>query len=483
MIKKCQSLFPALISSFTFQKENHYKKYIKNLQFPFPEIIPPTFPNYSINIKNFNVIGDGKTLCTEAFSKAIENLYSHGGGKLIIPSGIWLTGPIELKSNINLHLEIGAIIQFSGEEKHYPIIETSFEGLNTKRCQSPLSAKNSINIAITGNGVIDGNGQFWRPIKKEKIINLQWEEIIKRNNGIVINGNYWVPNEGYIKAEKKANMNVVNCNNENELNEYKRFLRPVMVNFVNCKNIFLEGVIFQNSPAWNIHLLICENIIIENIYSKNPSYAQNGDGLDVESCKNILIINCKFEAGDDGICIKSGKDEDGRKRDIKCENVVIDGCSVFNSFAGFVIGSEMSGGVKNIAVKNCQFIGSDMGIRFKSKRGRGGIVENIFIDGISMINIKTNAIIFDMFYRGNKNEEINTTDNSNLVNETTPIFRKINIENIICSCNGNAMEFNGLPEMPIHSIILKNIYIIAGGNPRFNNIKNLKKENVNIIIN
>jgi polygalacturonase len=297
MIKNFQSLIQSQISSFTIKKENPYKTYMKNLKFSFPEIKPPEIPNYTINIKDFNAIGDGKTLCTKSFSKAIENLYSNGGGRLIIPSGIYLTGPIELKSNINLHLEIGSIIKFSEEEKYYPIIETSFEGLNTKRCQSLLSAKNSINISITGNGLIDGNGQFWRSIKKEKVTYLQWEDIIKKNNGIIINNNYWVPNEGYIKAEKKSNMNVINVKNDNELNEYKRFLRPVMINFINCKNIFLEGIIFQNSPIWNIHLLICEDVIIDNIYSKNPSYAQNGEGIDIESCKNVLIINCKFEAG------------------------------------------------------------------------------------------------------------------------------------------------------------------------------------------
>ena len=478
MIKNFQSLIQSQISSFTIKKENPYKKYIKNLKFSFPEIKSPEIPNYTINIKDFNAIGDGKTLCTKSFSKAIENLYSNGGGKLIIPWGIYLTGPIELKSNINLHLEIGSIIKFSEEEKYYPIIETSFEGLNTKRCQSLLSAKNSINISITGNGLIDGNGQFWRSIKKEKVTYLQWEDIIKKNNGIIINNNYWVPNEGYIKAEKKSNMNVINVKNDNELNEYKRFLRPVMINFINCKNIFLEGIIFQNSPIWNIHLLICEDVIIDNIYSKNPSYAQNGDGIDIESCKNVLIINCKFEAGNDGICIKSGKDEDGRKRNKISENIIINNCTVFNSYVGFVIDSEMSGGVKNIKVNNCKFIGSDMGLRFKSKRGRGGIVENIFINGIYMIDIKTNAIIFDMFYRDN-----NIKNNFIIFNENIPIFRNFYFENIVCNCNGNAIVFNGLPEMPIQSINLKNIQIIASGNPIFNNVKNLIQENVNIILN
>ena len=284
-------------------------------------------------------------------------------------------------------------------------------------------------------------------------------------------------------------MNVVIAETEEEWNEYKRFLRPVMVNFVNCKNILLQGVIFQNSPAWNLHPLMCENKIIENALVRNPSYAQNGDALDLDSCKNALIINSKFDAGDDGICIKSGKDENGRKRNRPCENVVVDGCTVFAGHGGFVVGSEMSGGVKNIKVQNCQFLGTDVGLRFKSTRGRGGVVENIFIDGISMMNIKGDAITFNMFY-GGKNvievyEDGDIIDNLTKMkaDETTPVFRNINIENVICNGAGRAMEFNGLPEMPIDGIYLKNVNIIASSGAEFNNAKNIVKDNLNITIN
>ena len=279
-------------------------------------------------------------------------------------------------------------------------------------------------------------------------------------------------------------MNVPNAQTDEERNAIKRFLRPVMISLVNCKNVLLQGVIFQNSPAWNIHPLMCENIILDNILARNPAYAQNGDALDLESCKNALIVNSKFDAGDDGICIKSGKDKDGRRRGRPCENVVVDGCTVFAGHGGFVVGSEMSGGVRNILVENCQFLGTDVGLRFKSTRGRGGIVENININNISMTDIKTDAITFNMYYGGKSVAEMladgDNPDNQTKmpVNEETPIFRNINIKNIVCNDAGRAMEFNGLPEMPIDGITLENVMIQAKKDAVFSNYKNLTKKNV-----
>ena len=202
-------LFTLILNSFT-KTENPYAKYTENLPFKMPEISAPEIPSLTLNILDFGAIGDGKTLCTEAFAAAIEALSKEGGGKLIIPPGVWFTGPIILKSNINLHLEVGAVIQFSGDENLYSIVETSFEGLDTYRCQSPLSAINATNIAITGNGVIDGNGQFWRPVKKAKVTESQWKEIINRPGGYLSRDDYWVPNEGYAKAEAKANRLIIN---------------------------------------------------------------------------------------------------------------------------------------------------------------------------------------------------------------------------------------------------------------------------------
>ena len=480
----------ALLQACTGNKnnENPYKCYTQNLPFEMPEMAAPQIPDRQVNLKDFGAVGDGVTLNTDAFEKAIADLSEKGGGRLVVPAGVWFTGPIVLQSHIDLHLEMGAVIQFSGDEALYPVIETSFEGLDTRRCQSPLSANGCEHIAITGKGVIDGNGQFWRPVKKGKMTEGQWKAVLARPGGVEAKEGYWVPNQAYADAEKNANMNVPKAQTEEEWNAIKRFLRPVMVSLVNCKHVLLQGVIFQNSPAWNIHPLMCENIIIDNVLARNPAYAQNGDALDLESCKNALIVNSKFDAGDDGICIKSGKDKDGRKRGRPCENVVVDGCTVFAGHGGFVVGSEMSGGVRNIMVENCQFLGTDVGLRFKSTRGRGGIVENIYINKVSMTDIKTDAITFNMYYGGKSVAEMladgDNPDNTTKVpvSEETPIFRNIDIQNIVCNGAGRAMEFNGLPEMPIDGINLQNINIQAKKDAVFTNCQNIKKENVNITV-
>ena len=491
MKKLIVTLIAALMVVSGFAADNSgnpYKKYTEKLPFQMPEVSAPVIPAYTVNLKKFGAVNDGVTLNTKAFEKAIAALEKKGGGHLVVPAGVWFTGPIVLKSNIDLHLEVGAVIQFSGDESLYPVIKTSFEGLDTRRCQSPLSANGAENISITGKGVIDGNGQFWRPVKKSKMTDGQWKEVLERPGGVESKKGYWVPNQAYADAEKSANMNVPKASTEEEWNRIKRFLRPVMVSLINCKNVLLQGVIFQNSPAWNIHPLMCENIILDDVLARNPAYAQNGDALDLESCKNALIVNSKFDAGDDGICIKSGKDKDGRLRGRPCENVVVDGCTVFAGHGGFVVGSEMSGGVKNILVENCQFLGTDVGLRFKSTRGRGGIVENIFIDNVSMTDIKTDAITFNMYYGGKSVAEMladgDNPDNvtKQPVTEETPIFRNIDIKNIVCNGAGRAMEFNGLPEMPINGIRLQNINIIAKSDAVFNNCQNIKQRNVHITV-
>ena len=488
MKKLLLTLVAALAVSLGAQADNPYKKYTEKLPFSMPEVKAPVIPDYQVKLTDFGGVGDGITLNTEAFAKAIDALSKKGGGKLVVPQGVWHTGPIVLKSNIELHLKSGAVILFAADESLYPIIETSFEGLDTRRLQSPIYAKGATNIAITGNGVIDGNGQYWRPVKKGKVTASHWKSLLAIPGSQELKKDYWVPSAGYAKGEQGANMNVPNAQTEEEWNAIKRFLRPVMISLVQCKNVMLKGLIFQNSPAWNLHPLMCENVIIDKVLVRNPSYAQNGDALDLESCKNALIINSRFDAGDDGICIKSGKDADGRRRGIPCENLVVDGCTVFAGHGGFVVGSEMSGGVKNIMVENCQFLGTDVGLRFKSTRGRGGIVENIYINKVSMTDIKTDAITFNMYYGGKSVAEMladgDNPDNTTKmpVTEETPIFRNIHIADCVCNGAGRAMEFNGLPEMPIDGITLQNLTILAKKDAVFTNCVNIKKKNVNIAI-
>ncbi len=436
------------------------------LPFEMPRVIRPVFPDYEVNIKDFGAVADGKTLNTEAINKAILEVSSQGGGKVIVPQGLWLTGPIELQSNVNLYTEENALILFSDKFNDYPIIETSFEGLETRRCQSPISAVNAENIAITGHGVFDGAGDSWRPVKKGKMTESQWKSLLA--SGGVVENNVWYPTEGSLKGAKacKEFNNPEGIETEEQWNEIRPWLRPVLLSLAKCKKVLLEGVTFKNSPSWCLHPLSCEHITIDGVKVFNPWYSQNGDALDLESCTNALVINNVFDAGDDAICIKSGKDEDGRRRGEPCQNVIVKNNVVLHGHGGFVVGSEMSGGVKNIYVSDCTFLGTDVGLRFKSTRGRGGVVENIYIHNINMIDIPHEALLFDLFYGGKAAGEETAEELAGRmkaevppVTEETPAFRDIYISNVTARGVGRAMFFNGLPEMPIRNVHIKDVTV------------------------
>lgn len=477
---------------------DRYNYLYKGLPFEMPVLDRPTFPANNLSIADYGGVPDGATLNTEAFAKAIQALSQKGGGTLTVPSGIWYTGPIVFQSNINLHLEKGALILFSSNFDLYPLVHTVFEGLDTRRCQSPISGRNLKNIAITGEGSINGSGDAWRPLKKSKVTDSHWQRVIK-SGGVVKDGNYWFPSKGSLKGNDMSDMNVPNGDlSDEEWKSVKDFLRPVMVSFIECENVLLEGVLFENSPSWNIHPLMCKNVIVDNVFVRNPGYSQNGDGLDLESCQNSIIVNSTFDVGDDAICIKSGKDEDGRRRGIPTENVIIDNCKVFQGHGGFVVGSEMSGGVRNISVSNCQFLGTDVGLRFKSRRGRGGVVENIYVNNINMFDIATESFLFDLYYGGKSASEAledgDETPVENIVyevDETTPVFRNIYVKNLTSRNARRAMYFNGLPEMNITNINLENTTITStfGGELSesdgitFKNVKIIPKEGPALILN
>ena len=457
-----RNLFTLLCLALTLgaqAQDNPYRAYTRQLPFSMPEVAAPVFPKKTVSLTQYGAKGDGKTLCTEAFSKAIDELSRQGGGRLSVPQGVWFTGPIVLKSHVDLHLEKGAVILFSGDMDLYPVIETNYEGELRKHCQSPVSAVGQTDIAITGQGIIDGNGICWRPLKKEKVTEGQWKKFTSKG-GVFPRSTMWYPSEERVK------------------------MRPVLLYLESCRNVLLQGVTFQNSPNWCLHPLLCENLIVDQVMVRNPAYAQNGDAIDVESCRNVLVINSSFDAGDDGICLKSGRDEQGRRRGRPTENVVVDGCTVFNGHGGFVVGSEMSGGVRNIWVNDCQFLGTDAGLRFKSCRGRGGVVENIYIRNISMADILGDAVTFDLFYGGKSvieqlesGERINNIA-AEPVGEGTPVFRNIDIQHVVCRGAHRALWFNGLPEMPISDIRLNDITIQADEPGDFFNCKNITKKNV-----
>lgn len=429
----------------------------RDVPFAMSRIAEPQIPTYTVSLKDFGGIADGQTLNTQAFEKAIKHLSERGGGHLVVPCGVWYTGPIELKSHIDLHLEDGALVLFSNNRADYPLVESYFEGVRSMRCQSPLTANNASDIAITGKGLFNGNGQAWRPVKKSKLTSGQWNALI-RTGALNEKQDVWYPSETIrdISTDNRYMKEAYQKNDKASWQKVHDFLRPALLSFISCKNILLEDATFENSPGWNLHPLMCQNIIIRDITIRNPWYAQNGDGLDLESCKNVLLTGTTLDVGDDAICIKSGRDKEGRDRGMPTENVIVSNCRVYHGHGGFVVGSEMSGGARNIWVNKCQFIGTDCGLRFKSTRGRGGVVENIYIDNVGMANIPGDAIVFDLFYAGanagnNKGER-------HPVDETTPSFRHISIRNVTCKDAARAAFINGLPEMPVKDVSISHSY-------------------------
>ena len=453
-----------------------------------PLVQQPVFKKDSFNIIKFGAKADGVTLNTKSINDAIIACNKKGGGVVVIPPGLWLTGPVELKSNVNLHLQKNALLQFTKDFDQYKLVEGNWEGVPQMRNQSPVSATNAVNIAITGFGIIDGNGDAWHAVKKDKLTESQWKKLVSSGGLQSEDKKTWYPSEKSMKGSKLSNAGYISPEkNDSYYNDIKDFLRPNMVLLTSCKKVLLQGVTFQNSPAWNLHPLMCENVTVRNVYAKNPWYAQNGDGIDIESCKNILLENSTFDVGDDGICIKSGRDEAGRKRGMPTENLLVRNCTVYHAHGGFVIGSEMSGGAKNIYVENCTFIGTDIGLRFKTTRGRGGIVKNIYINNINMKDIVAEAILFDMYYAaqdpvvlvGEKREAPKVVMLP--VNETTPQFQNFYVSNIVCNGAQKAVFIRGLPEMHIKNIELNNMIIQSEKGIEMSEASGIQFKNVEII--
>lgn len=422
-----------------------------------PKIIQPKFIKDTINITKYGAKPDGMTLNTQAINKAIDDCSKKGGGVVLVPAGIWLTGPIVLKSNVNLHLKKTTTLLFTTDKTQYALVEGVYEGKRAARNQSPISGTNLENVAITGNGIIDGNGDVWRAVHKSQLTEGQWKEKLASGGVLKDDGKTWYPSEQFKKTSVEGkSMLIGEGQSPEDFKDMKDFLRPNLIVLTRCKKVLIEGVTFQNSAAWCMHPLMCEDLTLRNLYIKNPEYAHNGDGMDIESCKNFLIEGCTLDVGDDAICIKSGKDEEGRKRGMPTENGIIRNNIVYNGHGGFVVGSEMSGGARNIFVSDCTFMGTDKGLRFKSVRGRGGLVEHIYAKNIYMKDIAQEAIFFDMYYFV-KFATDSPRDERPVVNEGTPIFRNMKFENIVCSGAKKGIFVRGLPEMPIENIVMENL--------------------------
>lgn len=442
----------------------------------FPTVEIPVFPDKTFDITEFGAVPGGVSSNTKAINDAIVAANAAGGGVVNIPAGIWLTGPVTLLSNVNLHTENGAFVLFSHNEEEYPLIKTSYEGSDRIRATSPIHAMEAENIAITGEGTFDGNGHLWRLVKRSKMTDDQWKALLRRGgvtNGREGNKLVWFPSQSSYDGHMNKDIKPDEENALERAKPYFDYYRPVLVSLIKCKKVLLDGVTFQNSPAWNVHPLFCEHLTLSNAFIRNPWNAQNGDGLDLESCQYCNIINTKFDVGDDAICMKAGKNAEGRRTPVPTEYVTIKDCIVYHGHGGFVAGSEMSRGLRHIYVSNCTFMGTDIGIRFKSTLGRGGVVEDIILEDIKMIDIPKQAMLFTMAYSG-------AMDDAEIVPEDIPEFKNITCKNIVCQGCGQALQVDGLKQLPIHDLYFENVNIVARQGIRCQMAEDIHLKNVTI---
>jgi len=481
IIKNCALILSILaFSSALFAQSETKSKYSWN---HLPVVVKPVFRQDTFNIIKYGAVANGLQLNTKAINNAISLCNQKGGGTVLIPEGIWLSGPIYLKSNVNLHLKQGALLLFTTDKSQYKLIAGDYEGKSVARNESPLNGNDLENIAITGKGILDGNGDVWRAVGESQLSAQQWKSKLSSGGVLSDDKKNWFPSEQFKQAYQNGRSMLIQADGDlTDFEDMKDFLRPNLLVFKNCKKVLLEGVTFQNSPAWCLHPIMCEDLTVAGVVIKNPSYAQNGDGLDIESCTRFLVENSVLDVGDDAICIKSGKDEEGRKRGIPSAEGIIRGNTVYNGHGGVVIGSEMSGGANDIFIENCTFMGTAKGLRFKSTRGRGGIVERIYARNIFMKDIDQEAIFFDMFYFV-KFATDGSRNNAPEVNEGTPIFRNMVFDHINCNGAQVGIFIRGLSEMKVHHITISNSWLVSDAGVELTDAANITLRNVHLVAN
>jgi polygalacturonase len=418
--------------------------------------IPKTqFADKTFNINDFGAVADAKTLNTLAFEKAIKACADNGGGRVLVPNGKYLTGPIHLESNVNLHLEDHAEILFSINPKDYPMVHTSWEGTELMNYSPLIYAKNKTNVAITGKGTLNGqanetNWWIWSGGK-----DYGWKKGIPSQND---------PQNREVLVEMAEKGIPV----QERIFGEGRFLRPNFIEFFQCNTVLVKDITVINAPFWILHPIKTNNIIIDGVTVN--SHGPNNDGCDPEYSQNVLIKNCTFNTGDDCIAIKSGRDADGRRVAIPSKNIIVQNCKMIDGHGGVVMGSEISAGVNNVFVENCVMDSPnlDRAIRIKTNSKRGGLVEDIYVRNIEVGTVKECVLRVTMFYN------VYGSQTGNFI----PAIRNINLENITVKNGGKyGVWAEGYEESPVENITLKNVVIAKVGEPYL--LKNVK--NVNFI--
>lgn len=416
--------------------------------FAMPEFVKPTFPDRNLNIKDY--IKNPDALITSEIQQAIDTISTQGGGMVIIPAGEWHTGRIALKSNVNLHFEDGAILRFSTDVKDYqPAVFTRVESLEVMSLAACIYANNQENIAITGNGKLIG--PFDGEIKERS---------------------YTTPIEELVDLSKPAEERIHDGSKE------KWIFPPKFISPINCKKVYIEGVSLENTAFWNIVPTYCDNVIIRGVYV-NSYGIPRGDGIDIESSKNVLIEYSTLNTGDDCFTMKSGRGEDGMKVNKPTENVVVRYCLAQKGHGGITCGSETAGVIRNLYVHDCVFEGTVVGIRFKTRRPRGGGGEHLYYDRIRM-NLEATAIKWDMLgtpaYVGELAERLPARP----VNNLTPFYKDVSITNLIIENSTHFLKVYGIPESPLTNLSIDNVNAKSSGLIVINDGKNVTISNAKI---
>jgi polygalacturonase len=417
-------------------------------------IVPPTFQNKDFPITDYGAVGDGKTDCTDAFTAAIAACNGAGGGRVLVTDGKFLTGPIHLKSNVNLHVAKGATILFKTDPNSYlPLVQTRWEGIELMNYSPLIYAFEQENIAVTGSGTLDGQADttHW------------WPWCGARSRG-------WRPG----MPSQRETLDALNRMVDNHVPVEQRvfedgsYLRPHFVQPYRCTNILIDSITLVNSPFWVITPNLCQNITVRNVTVR--SHGPNNDGCDPESCKDVLIENCFFDTGDDCIAIKSGRNADGRRIGMPSENIIIRKCRMKDGHGGVVIGSEISGGIRNIYAEDCIMDSPNLlcGLRIKTNSTRGGFAENIFFRNIKIGTVGDVVRVNYYYSEGD-------------AGEFTPRVRNIQIENVTSEKSEHGLNLRGYPRSPITDIYLKDCaFSDASAGNVFINVKNVTAENVTV---
>lgn len=451
-----------LLAIFSLQSINsqipEWQKYVD--QAPF-KVNLPTVPktnaqHKTVCITEFGAVADGKTLNTKAFQKAIDQASKDGNTTINVPAGTWVLGAIELKSNITLNLSKGALMQFSRDRSQYPLLPKNSSG-REYFVMSPVYARDVQNVAITGEGTIDGGGDSWRPIKKAKVTAEFWGNLIK--TGVLsADKKVWWPTNDAMNGEQilddlKKKSNVVAA----DFLPTRDYLRPYLMNLINCKNLRIQGITIQNSPKLTVYVSQSDGVLLTGLKVLNPKYGQNTDGIDISASKNVLVYDCTIDVGDDGICMKSSSSKSDASP--RLENIIIAKSTVYQAHGGFSIGSNTDGGMNNIFVTDCYFSGTDIGIRVKSNEGIGGPVSNIFIQNIRMDKIVDEAIYLTSYY---ENRQVGKTPVVYAAGEgKVPEYSHFYFKNITVDGAETAVKLVGVENAPVHHLYFDNVIITA----------------------